>query len=167
MAQIALPFGNIRRAVALRSRISLFFLWEKKWFCIAMLIGYGMLNMSIPEGLTYEGMVVLTMSVVATILFITEPIPLPTVALMIIVSQVLLLGIDSSEVAKSMMADSVLFIMGSLMLAVAVVKQKLDKRIAWLIVRMTGTKTTRICFGITVVSGLMASFIGELRSALN
>jgi sodium-dependent dicarboxylate transporter 2/3/5 len=60
-----------------------------------------------------------------------------------------------------MMADSVLFIMGSLMLAVAVVKQKLDKRIAWLIVRATGTKTTRICFGIMVVSGLLASFIGE------
>jgi len=67
----------------------------------------------------------------------------------------------NGEVAKSLMTDSVLFIMGSLMLAVAVVKQKLDKRIAWLIVRMTGTKTSRICFGISVVSGILASFIGE------
>ena len=47
------------------------------------------------------------------------------------------------------------------MLAVAVVKQKLDRRIAWLIVRITGTKTTRVCFGISAVSGLLASFIGE------
>ena len=61
----------------------------------------------------------------------------------------------------SLMTDSVLFIMGSLMLAVAVVKQKLGKRIAWLIVRFTGTKTSRSCFGISVVSGLLASFIGE------
>jgi sodium-dependent dicarboxylate transporter 2/3/5 len=47
------------------------------------------------------------------------------------------------------------------MLAVAVVKQKLDKRIAWLIVRITGTKTSRVCFGISVISGLLASFVGE------
>jgi len=44
---------------------------------------------------------------------------------------------------------------------VAVVKQKLDIRIAWLIVRMTGTKTTRVCFGISLVSGVLASFVGE------
>ncbi len=59
------------------------------------------------------------------------------------------------------MTDSVLFIMGSLMLAVALIHQKLDQRIAWLIVRMTGTKTSRICFGISAVSGILASFVGE------
>lgn len=101
------------------------------------------------------------MAIVATILFITEPIPLPSVALLIIVAQVILLGIDSTTVAKSLMNDSVLFIMGSLMLAVCVVKQKLDKRIAWYIVRMTGTKTVNVCFGISAVSGVLASFIGE------
>ena len=120
-----------------------------------------MLTMPQPEGLSREGMVVMTMSVVATIMFITEPVPLPTVALMIIIGQVLLLGLESTQVAKTLMTDSVLFIMGSLMLAVAVVKQKLDKRIAWAIVRVTGTRTSRICFGISIVSGFLASFVGE------
>jgi len=83
------------------------------------------------------------------------------VALLIVGGQILLLGIDSTTVAKSLMTDSVLFIMGSLMLAVAIVKQRLHRRIAWLIVRVTGTKTSRICFGISVVSGLLASLIGE------
>jgi sodium-dependent dicarboxylate transporter 2/3/5 len=41
------------------------------------------------------------------------------------------------------------------------VKQKLHKRIAFLIVRLTGTKTSRVCFGISAVSGVLASFIGE------
>jgi len=143
------------------SRLNLIYFWEKKWFFIAMAIGALMLNMPLPDGLSHEGLVVLTMSVVATILFVTEPVPLPTVALMIVIAQVVLLGIDSTKVAKSLMTDSVLFIMGSLMLAVAVVKQKLDKRIAWLLVRITGTKTSRICFGISVISGVLASFIGE------
>ena len=59
------------------------------------------------------------------------------------------------------MTDSVLFIMGSLMLAVAIVKQRLDKRIAWCIVRMTGTNVYWISFGITAVCGVLAAFIGE------
>lgn len=138
-----------------------FFVWEKRWFFVAMLVGATMLQLPLPSGLSQDGLVVLTMSVVAVILFVTEPIPLPTVALMIIVGQVLLLGLDSSKVAKSLMNDSVLFIMGSLMLAVAVVKQRLDKRIAYLIVRITGTKTLNVCMGITFVSGVLASVIGE------
>ena len=152
---------GLKSAMALGSWLNLYFFWEKKWFFIAMLIGAFMLQLPIPAGLSEEGMIILTMSVVAVILFVTEPVPLPTVALLIIIGQVVLMGYDSSEVAKSLVTDSVLFIAGSLMLAVAVVKQKLDKRIAWLIVRMTGTKTWRVCLGITVVSGLLASFVGE------
>ena len=155
----ALGFGLLRRAVRIRFR--LYYLREKRWFFFAMLIGAIMLYLPQPEGLSREAMMVLTMTVVSTILFVTEPVPLPTVALLIVVGQVLLLGIDSSKVAKSLMTDSVLFIMGSLMLAVAVVKQKLDKRLAWLIVRMTGTRTWRICLGISAVSGFLASFVGE------
>lgn len=137
------------------------FFWERRWFWIAMAVGLVMLSMPTPEGLTRAGQIVLTMSIVATILFVTEPVPLPTVALLIIIGQVVVLGLESTEVAKSLMSDSVLFIMGSLMLAVAVVKQKLDKRIAFWIVQLTGTRTSRICIGISLVSGVMASFIGE------
>ncbi|MBF0622034.1 MAG: DASS family sodium-coupled anion symporter [Magnetococcales bacterium] len=137
------------------------YLTEKKWFFIAMIVGAIIMSLPIPEGLTQAGLVVLAMTVVATILFVTEPVPLPTVALLIVVGQVILLGVASDVVAKSLMKDSVLFIMGSLMLAVAVVKQKLDKRIALMIIRVTGTKTTRIALGISTVSGILASFIGE------
>jgi len=150
-----------QRMLVVRSQVNLYYFWEKRWFFLAMAIGALLLSLPHPEGLSRDGYVVLVMSIVATILFITEPIPLPTVALLIIAGQVLLLHLDSTVVAKSLMTDSVLFIMGSLMLAVAVVKQKLDKRIAWFIVQMTGTKTINICFGITVVSGLLASFVGE------
>ena len=150
-----------QRVLVVRSQVNLYYFWEKRWFFIAMALGFALLSMPLPEGLTREGQIVLSMSIVATVLFITEPVPLPTVALLIIGGEVLLLNLESTQVAKSLMTDSVLFIMGSLMLAVAVIKQKLDKRIAWLIVRVTGTRTSWICFGISVVSGLLASFVGE------
>ncbi|MDA0239437.1 MAG: DASS family sodium-coupled anion symporter [Proteobacteria bacterium] len=152
-------FAN--KLVSLASEFSIQYLWGKRWFLIALAVGFVMNQLPLPDGLSREGMIVLSMSVMATIMFITEPIPLPSVALLIVLGQILLLEIDSSKVAKTLWNDSVLFILGSLMLAVAVVKQKLDKRIAWLIVRATGTKTKNICFGISVTSGLLASFIGE------
>ena len=150
-----------QRILVIHTQFNLYYFWEKRWFFVAMALGAFLLTLPLPEGLSQSGMIVLTMSIVATVLFIAEPVPLPTVALLIILGQILLLGLESTEVARSLMTDSVLFIMGSLMLAVAVVKQRLDKRIAWLIVRITGTKTANICFGISVVSGLLASFIGE------
>ena len=139
-----------------------YYLHEKRWLIVAFIVGALLYIAPTPEGLTREGHTVLVMSVVAVILFVAEPVPLPAVALMIIVGQILLLkDVDSTQVARSLMSDSVLFIMGSLMLAVAIVKQKLDKRLAYLIVRMTGTKTRNIAIGIALVSGLMASVIGE------
>ncbi len=125
--------------VSLMSDFFLHFVWEKRWFFIALIVGGIMMSLPLPNNLSREGMMVLAMSVMATIMFITEPIPLPGVALLIILGQVFLLGLDSSTVAKTLWNDSVLFILGSLMLAVAVVKQKLDIRVAWLIVRITGT----------------------------
>jgi len=138
-----------------------FFFSEKRWLFFAALIGALIYFAPTPEGLSREGHIVLMMTVVAVVLFVTEPVPLPSVALMIIVGQVLLLKIDSSVVARSLMSDSVLFIMGSLMLAVAIVKQRLDKRLAYLIVRLTGPKPANVSMGVILVSGLMASVIGE------
>jgi solute carrier family 13 (sodium-dependent dicarboxylate transporter), member 2/3/5 len=138
-----------------------FFVNEKRWLFIALLIGMVLFILPTPEGLSVTGKNVLIMAVVAVILFVSEPVPLPAVALLIIVGEVLLLKLDSKVVAQSLMSDSVLFIMGSLMLAVAIVKQKLDTRIAYLIVRMTGTGILSICMGVIFVCGVLASIIGE------
>lgn len=135
--------------------------YDKRWLLIAFALGVLLLLLPAPTGLTPPGWKVLVMTLCATVLFIKEPVPLPSVALLIILGQVLLLGIDSSEVASSLMKDSVLFIMGSLMLAVALVKQHLDKRLALVIVRLTGANAYRIALGLSVFSGLLASFVGE------
>lgn len=145
----------------LRNNIDLALLWKRRWFIIAMILGFALMAAPTPNGLTHEGQIVLCMSVMATILFVSEAIPLPTVPLLIIIGQVVLLRVDPTKVAQSLMTDSVLFIMGSLMLAVAIVKQRLDKRIAWWIVSMTGTNVYWISFGITTVCGVLAAFIGE------
>ena len=154
--QVARAFGQFW---SFRSFV--LFMHDRRWLLATIAIATILYFVPPPEGLSREGQLVLIISLCAVILFITEPVPLPTVALMIIVAQVLVLGLDSGKVARSLMSDSVLFIMGSLMLAVAIVKQKLDKRIAYLIVQMTGTGVYQICFGVSLVCGILASIIGE------
>ncbi|PIW82952.1 MAG: hypothetical protein COZ96_06020, partial [Nitrospirae bacterium CG_4_8_14_3_um_filter_70_85] len=84
---------------------------ERKWLVVGFIVGAILLVLPTPLGLTRQGMAVLTITVVATVFFITEAVPLLTVALMIAVFQVLLLGVSSREVARSFMSDSVFFIM--------------------------------------------------------
>ncbi len=150
-----------QRYLILRQNVDLNFFWTRRWFFITLVVGFLLMIAPTPSGLTEEGQIVLAMSVMATMLFVTEAVPLPTVPLLIIIGQVVLLKVDPTKVAQSLMTDSVLFIMGSLMLAVAIVKQRLDRRIAWSIVQMTGTNVYWISFGITAVCGTLAAFIGE------
>ena len=98
-----------QRLLLLKSQFNIHYFWEKKWFFIALLIGFIIINLPTPQGLTPEGQTVLAMSAVATILFITEPVPLPTVPLLIIVGEVVLLRLSPDRVAQSLMSDSVLF----------------------------------------------------------
>ena len=139
----------------------LFWVTQKKWFLISMLVGLILFILPTPDGLTVEGYRIIIIVITALMMIITEPIPLPAIALYIIVMEVVL-GIGGpEEISRSFMNDAVFFIMGSLMLAVAIVQQGWDKRIALGIIRLTGNKTKNIVFGFTALSAVLSSFIGE------
>ena len=72
-----------QRFLAFMGDIDLAFLWKRRWFFITMAVGFGLMALPTPSGLTHEGQTVLIMSLMATMLFITEPIPLPTVPLLL------------------------------------------------------------------------------------
>lgn len=137
------------------------FLVKRRWIWLGFLLGAVLLLFSPPEGLTLQGQKSLIIAAVAILFLITEPMPLPTVAILIGVFQVLLGIADPMDVSRSFISDSVLFIMGSLMIAETIVKQKLDKRLALAIVNMTGPRVERLVPGLILVSALIASFIGE------
>ena len=139
----------------------LFWLSRKKWLVIAFFISVSLFYVETPEGLTSDAHRTLIIVVTALILIVSESIPLPAIAMLILIMEVIL-GVDTADgVASSFMSDAVFFIMGSLMLAVAIVHQGLDKRLALSIINITGNKTWRIAFGFVFFSALMSSFIGE------
>ena len=139
----------------------LFWATQKKWFLISIFLGFCLLNIPSPDGLTNEGKTAVVILVVALILIIKEPIPLPAVAIFIIISQIYF-NVDSVDgIAKSFMSDAVFFIMGSLMLAVVIIRQGWDSRIALGILKITGNKTSKIALGFLTISAILSSFIGE------
>ncbi|RMF10614.1 MAG: anion transporter, partial [Candidatus Neomarinimicrobiota bacterium] len=132
-----------------------------KWLFIALAVSWVLLVLPTPPGLTLAGYHTLVIFVLTMILIISEPIPLPGIAFIMIIAQVYLGIGDANSVAKAFMNDAVFFIMGSLMLAVAIVKQGWDARIALGIIRLTGNSTKRIAFGFALLSAIGGSFIGQ------
>jgi len=136
------------------------------WFVInkgtllAFLVGIILTALPAPTGLEMDGWNAIIIAVITLILIISEPIPLPGIAFVIIILQVYFGLADPDTVAKAFMNDAVFFIMGSLMLAVALIKQGWDTRIALWIAKTTGNKTIRIAIGFSVISAILASFLG-------
>jgi len=139
----------------------LYWVTRKKWLVISFLLSIILFYLPSPEGLLPEGHRTLIIVLTVLILIISESIPLPAVAILILIMEVIL-GVDTADgVASSFMNDAVFFIMGSLMLAVSIVHQGLDKRLALGIINITGNKTWRIVLGFVAVSAFLSSFIGE------
>jgi len=143
------------------TRNILFWIQQKHWLLIIAILGVVMYQLPYPDGISPSGYRTLILSIIVISLIITEPVPLPAVALLIAVLEVVFHIAPPAEVAKSYMNDSVFFIMGSLMMAVAIVHQGLDTRLALGIIRLTGNKVKNIVLGFTCISALLSSFIGE------
>ncbi len=139
----------------------LYWVTRKRWLIVAFVISLFLFYIPSPETLTPEGHRTLIIVVIVLILIMGEVIPLPAVAILILILEVILEIDTPNGVAASFMSDAVFFIMGSLMLAVAIVSQGLDKRLALGIIKMTGNKTWRIAFGFVAISAILSSFIGE------
>ena len=139
----------------------LFWATQKRWFIYAIIIGLILILLPNPQGLSEQAYTSIVILITALILIIKEPIPLPAIAIYILLAQIYG-GIDSADgIAKAFMNDAVFFIMGSLMLAVVIIRQGWDSRIALGILKITGNKTSNIVFGFLSISAILSSFIGE------
>jgi len=143
---------------------------RRRWLIAALVVATVLLLLPNPDPdkLTQQGWRVLAIVVVAVMLWMSEAVPLPAVAFLIAGGQVLFVGKLQDQVgrlpdivASSFMSDSVFFIIGSLMLAVGIMRQRLDRRIAFLLTKISGPRTAWIALGVLAMSAIMASFIAD------
>lgn len=155
-----------------------------KWLVVGLVVFFIIYFLPTPESMTskaaeifpdldqdalslkaYNMKVIIALLGACTVFFATEAIPMPAVALFIGLVQ-LFFGITKpSEIVSTYAHDAVWFIAGSLAMGATMVKYGLDKRIGMLVVKMSGTKTRNIVFGILVGTAIPSAFISEASIA--
>ena len=83
-----------------------------------------------PKGLTHEGQVMIGILIMAAILWITESIPLAVTGLLIMIIQPILHILPPAEVFSSFGNQAVFFLIGAFIIASAIEKHGLHRRIA-------------------------------------
>lgn len=111
-----------------------------------------------PPGLTKDAQIMLGILAMAVILWITEAIPAAATGLLIMTLQPLLKVVDAKEVFSSFGNKAVFFILASFMLAAAIEKYGLHKRLAVKLLKIFGNSPKMFIFGI-MLTGAFLSFI--------
>ena len=109
-------------------------------------------------GLTKDAQIMLGILAMAVILWITEAIPAAATGLLIMTLQPLLKVVDAKEVFSSFGNKAVFFILASFMLAAAIEKHGLHKRLAVKLLKIFGNSPKMFIFGI-MLTGAFLSFI--------
>ena len=154
-------FGPMNESYKIISSSMLYWFSQKKWFVFSVLLAIFLLSLSTPVGLTLAGYHSLIILLMVFTLVTFEPIPFPAIALLTLVLQVLLGVAPPDVVAESFMNDAVLFVMGSLMFAIAIVHQGLDVRLAKIIIKIFGKSKKLFLAGLMTISAILSSFLGE------
>ncbi len=125
-----------------------------------------MLLLPRPEGLSEEAWRVLALAAFMVVWWITEGVPIPVTALLPIV-MLPLLGVSSAREASAPYASPIVFLfMGGFVLALALERWQLHRRIALSIVRITGSNANGIIFGFMLATFTLSMWISNTATAV-
>ncbi len=131
------------------------------WLSLSVLVITLILLFPPPPGLTRDGQKSLALLAGVVVLFISEPVPLPGIIFIIAIYQVTMGLGTPNEVAKSFMHDAVFFIMGALMIGVALNSQAIGKRFILILINKIGHDAKKIGLSIITTAALLAGFIAD------
>ncbi len=119
-----------------------------------------------PDGLTYPAKAVLASSVWVAIWWITEAMPIAVSALLPIVLFPLSGGLDLKVTTASYGNKYIYLFLGGFILAIAIEKWKLHKRIALTIIKIVGTNIVNIILGFMIATAFLSMWISNTATAV-
>ncbi|MFS8513056.1 MAG: anion permease [Planifilum fulgidum] len=119
-----------------------------------------------PQGMSYEAKAVLASTLWIATWWITEAIPIPATSLLPIVLFPLTGALASGDTTAAYGDPTIFLFMGGFMLALAMERWNLHKRIALNIISLVGTSTERIVLGTMVATGFLSMWISNSATAM-
>jgi len=136
------------------------------WVLLGPLSFVGMYFVPVPNGISPEAWKVLAMALFMLIWWISEAVPIAVTSLLPLV---LLpsMGVSKLESAAAPYANPVVFLfMGGFVIALAMEKWALHKRIALYIVNLTGTNANGIIGGFMIATAFISMWISNTATAI-
>ncbi|SNS48967.1 solute carrier family 13 (sodium-dependent dicarboxylate transporter), member 2/3/5 [Belliella buryatensis] len=119
-----------------------------------------------PADLSFNGLFILSLTAWIAIWWITEAIPIAATALLPLVFLPLANVLSIAETAKSYSHPMVLLYMGGFMIAMAIEKWKLHKRIALTIINWIGLNIKLIILGFMIATAFLSMWISNTATSL-
>lgn len=119
-----------------------------------------------PEGLTEPANAILASTTWVAIWWITEALPIAVTALMPIVLFPLSGGLSLSETTSSYGHKYIFLFIGGFILAIAIEKWKLHKRIALTIIKLVGTNVVNIILGFMIATAFLSMWISNTATTM-
>ncbi len=118
-----------------------------------------------PPGMSHEALAVLASTVWIATWWITEAIPIPATSLLPIILFPLT-GAVSEGVASHYAGNTIFLFLGGFIIAIAMEKWNLHRRIALNIILLVGTSTERLILGFMVATGFLSMWISNTATAM-
>ena len=119
-----------------------------------------------PEGLSPEAKGVLASTIWIATWWITEAIPIPAASLLPLVLFPLTGSLDMKTAASAYGDETIFLFMGGFIIALAMEKWNLHRRIAISIIAAVGTNMDRIVLGFMIATGFLSMWISNSATAM-
>ncbi len=137
---------------------------------VGLLLGPGlfflMLLLPLPEGMQQQGMMVAAVTLLMVVFWITEAIPIPATALFPIALFPMLGVMPAAKVTASYGNHLIYLFMGGFLIAMAIERWQLHKRIALHTVRLVGVTPDRILLGFMLATAFLSCWISNTATAM-
>ncbi|WP_017541339.1 SLC13 family permease [Nocardiopsis halophila] len=136
---------------------------------VGLLVGpavMGLLILALPDSLPVEGRMTAGIAGLMAVWWATEAIPLPATALVPLVLFPVLVGADIGDVAAPYASGIIFLFMGGFMLALAMQKWNLHRRIALSIVAAVGSSPVMLIAGFMLATGFITMWVSNTSTTI-
>ncbi|TES45589.1 DASS family sodium-coupled anion symporter [Halalkalibacterium halodurans] len=139
---------------------------QKVGLMLGPLLFLSVLFFFFPEGLSYEGRMVLAVTLWVATWWITEAIPIPAASLLPIILLPITGALDGGTVTASYGNPIIFLFLGGFLIALAMEKWDLHKRIALNILSVIGTSTSSIVLGFMAATGFLSMWVSNTAAVM-